>query len=215
MDSNRPNKAPAHHVDVSDYLSHQKIVVIDNFDSFVYNLVQYIGETGAHPIVFRADKIDLKEVAALKPDGILISPGPGHPKEATLSNEILSSLSQEIPTFGVCLGHQCIGEVFGAEIVRAKILMHGKTSEITHDARGVFVGMAQSFRATRYHSLVIEPSSVPPELEISAHSNDGYIMGVRHREYPIEGVQFHPESILTEQGRTIVRNFLDMTLAKV
>ncbi len=215
MDLNRTNRALSHDLNCSDNLSQQKIVVIDNFDSFVYNLVQYIGETGANPIVFRADKVDVREIAALRPDGILISPGPGHPREATLSNEIMRSLSKEIPTFGVCLGHQCIGEVFGAKIVRAKILMHGKTSQITHDSKGVFVNMEQGFTATRYHSLVIEPESVPAELEITAHSNDGYIMGIRHKEFPIEGVQFHPESILTEQGRTVVRNFLEMTLAKV
>ncbi|NNN15809.1 MAG: aminodeoxychorismate/anthranilate synthase component II [Acidimicrobiaceae bacterium] len=187
-----------------------RVAVIDNFDSFVYNLVQYVGETGATPLVYRSNQITPAELASLEPDAILVSPGPGHPSQATMSNTVLDSISRRIPTFGVCLGLQCMAEVYGATVVRASRLMHGKTSHIVHDASGVFSNVPQNFRATRYHSLVVDPDTVPEDLLVTAHSDDGYIMGIRHRTYPIEGVQFHPESILTESGRVIVSNFLEI-----
>lgn len=187
----------------------RNILVIDNYDSFVYNLVQYIGEAGATPIVRRNDKISVDEAAAMRPDGILISPGPGHPESARVSNEILSTLSREIPTFGVCLGQQCLGYVYGASVVRAPQVMHGKTSEILHDARGVFAGLASPLVATRYHSLIVDPSTLGADLMVSATSPDGLIMGLRHKNYPIETVQFHPESVLTLSGHQMVENFLN------
>lgn len=191
------------------------ILVIDNYDSFTYNLVQYLGELGreldiAKDIrVYRNDRITLSEIVALKPDGILISPGPGRPEDAGVSLDIIRKLGTDYPILGVCLGHQSIGQVFGGDVVAAPILMHGKTSAIYHDGTGVFKGLDNPFTATRYHSLVIDRDSCPDCLEINAWVEDGTIMGVRHRDYPhIEGVQFHPESILTESGKQLLRNFL-------
>lgn len=192
----------------------QRIVVIDNYDSFVYNLVQYLGEAGAEPIVYRNDKISARAVIDLAPDGILISPGPGVPSQAGISEELVRMGPESgIPLFGVCLGHQAIGEVFGSQVVRAPYLMHGKTSMISHDGRGMFKGLPNPFRATRYHSLIVAEDGLSSELEISATSEDGLIMGLRHRSMPVEGVQFHPESIYTDSGKAIIRNFLDMAKA--
>ncbi len=184
------------------------VVVIDNYDSFVYNLVQYLGELGANPIVFRHDEVTVDELAARKPDGILISPGPGNPDEAGISMAVIEQLGPTIPLLGVCLGHQCIGQVYGGRIVRAPTIMHGKTSWVEHEGAGVFAGLSNPFEATRYHSLVIDPASVPEVLEVTAQTADGVIMGVRHREHPIEGVQFHPESILTTVGHDLLRTWL-------
>lgn len=192
------------------------IVVIDNYDSFTYNLVQYLGELGTElPVasdikVYRNDKIDLEQLQALKPDGVVISPGPGRPEDAGISLELIRHLGPSLPILGVCLGHQSIGQVFGGKIISAPVLMHGKTSEIYHTGVGVFRGLAYPFTATRYHSLAIERHSCPDILEITAWVDDGTIMGVRHRNYPhIEGVQFHPESILTSSGKQLLRNFLE------
>jgi anthranilate synthase/aminodeoxychorismate synthase-like glutamine amidotransferase len=185
------------------------ILMIDNFDSFTYNLVQYLGEMGEELVVKRNDEITLEEIAEMKPDKIIISPGPCSPNEAGVSVATIQEFAGKIPILGVCLGHQAIGQAFGGNIVRAQQLMHGKTSPIQHDERGVFSNLPSPFEATRYHSLVIEKSSLPEELEISAETADGEIMGVRHKELPIEGVQFHPESILTgENGRELLRNFV-------
>jgi anthranilate synthase/aminodeoxychorismate synthase-like glutamine amidotransferase len=185
-----------------------RILVIDNYDSFVYNLVQYLGELGAEPIVHRHDATDLAEVERLQPDGILISPGPGRPQDAGLSNELIATWGRRVPVFGVCLGQQCIGEVFGGHVVRAPEIVHGKTSLIRHDGRGVFEGLPDPLEATRYHSLVVERATLPAELEVSAETDDGLVMGLRHRELPIEGVQFHPESVLTVAGHEMLDNFL-------
>ena len=185
------------------------ILVIDNYDSFVYNLVQYIGQLGANPIVKRHDEIDLAGVDALNPDGVLISPGPGDPSDAGISNALIADSPGKRPVFGVCLGHQCIGEVFGGTVVRAPQVMHGKTSMITHQDVGVFNGLPNPVQATRYHSLIVDRDSVPDELEITAETEDGLVMGLRHREHDIEGVQFHPESILTDAGHDLIQNFLD------
>jgi anthranilate synthase component II len=186
-----------------------RVVVIDNYDSFVYNLVQYLGELGAQPLVHRHDAIDVAGIRALEPDAILVSPGPGRPEDAGVSNDAIRQLGEAgVPVLGVCLGHQCIGQLYGATVIRAPQVMHGKTSEITHGGRGVFKGLPSPFTATRYHSLIVERESVPEELEITAETSDGLVMGLRHREYPIEGVQFHPESILTESGHDLLRNFL-------
>ncbi len=185
-----------------------RILVIDNYDSFVYNLVQYLGELGAEPVVHRDDAIDLDDVAAIAPDGILISPGPGRPEDAGLSNELIRTWGERVPVFGVCLGMQCIGEVFGGEVVRAPQVVHGKTSAIHHGGVGVFEGLPEPLEATRYHSLVVERSSVPDVLEITAETVDGLVMGLRHRELMVEGVQFHPESVLTVAGHDLVGNFL-------
>jgi len=190
-----------------------KVLVIDNYDSFVYNLVQYIGELGAETIVYRNDQVTLKQVKELKPDRIVISPGPGTPEDARyfgVCTEILQHVSREVPTLGVCLGHQGIIHAFGGKVVSAKRLMHGKTSKIKHDGKGVFRGVHNPFTATRYHSLAGEKYSIPSCLEITAESiDDGEVMGIRHTEYPIEGIQFHPESILCEDGKLIIKNFLD------
>jgi anthranilate synthase/aminodeoxychorismate synthase-like glutamine amidotransferase len=186
-----------------------RILVIDNYDSFVYNLVQYLGELGADPIVHRDDALDLEDVAAIDPDGILISPGPGTPADAGLSNEIIATWGTRRPVFGVCLGLQCIGEVFGGEVVRAPQVVHGKTSPIHHRGQGVFRGLPEPLEATRYHSLIIERTTLPDVLEITAETDDGLIMGLRHRELMVEGVQFHPESVLTHGGHQLVQNFLD------
>jgi anthranilate synthase/aminodeoxychorismate synthase-like glutamine amidotransferase len=187
-----------------------RVVVIDNYDSFVYNLVQYLGELGADPVVHRHDALTLDQLRALEPDAVLVSPGPGRPEDAGVSNDAIRAFGEHgVPVLGVCLGHQCIGQVYGGRVDRAPRVMHGKTSEITHDGRGVFAGIASPFTATRYHSLVVERDSVPDELEVTAESEDGLVMGLRHREHPIEGVQFHPESILTESGHDLLRNFLE------
>ena len=184
-----------------------RILVVDNYDSFVYNLVQYIGQLGAEPVVYRNDAIDAPAALSLHPDGLLVSPGPGRPEGAGASRELISEFAGRIPILGVCLGHQCIGEVFGGEVVRHQV-MHGKTSEITHDGRGVFAGLPDPFVATRYHSLVVDRAGLPPALQVSAWTEDGVIMGLRHTELPIEGVQFHPESILTAGGHRMVANWL-------
>ena len=186
-----------------------RILVLDNYDSFVYNLVQYLGELGAEPLVHRCDALTLDEIVALDPDGVLISPGPGRPEDAGLSNAVISHFAGRRPVFGVCLGHQCIGQVFGGEVVRADQVMHGKTSMIRHRDVGVFEGLPNPLEATRYHSLVVARESLPAELEITAETDDGIVMGLRHRELDVEGVQFHPESILTPEGKGILRNFLD------
>lgn len=185
-----------------------RVLVIDNYDSFVYNLVQYVGELGADPIVVRNDQISTSEALALEPDGVLLSPGPGQPQEAGVLCEAIRAFAGVAPIFGVCLGHQAIGHVFGAKIVRAPELQHGKTSEINHTGDGVFKKIISPIQATRYHSLVIEPGSLPADLQITASTKDGVIMGVRHRNLEIEGVQFHPESVLTEHGHEIVKNFI-------
>jgi anthranilate synthase component II len=186
-----------------------RILVIDNYDSFVYNLVQYLGELGAAPVVHRDDALTLDDVEAIDPDGILISPGPGSPSDAGLSNEIIATWGARRPVFGVCLGMQCMGEVFGGHVVRAPQVVHGKTSLIHHNGQGVFRGLPEPLEATRYHSLIVERSSLPDSLEITAETDDGLIMGLRHRELMVEGVQFHPESVLTHGGHDLVRNFLD------
>ncbi len=184
------------------------ILVIDNYDSFTYNLVQYLGELNANPLVFRNDQISLAKIKRLKPDQILISPGPCTPKEAGISNEVIAQFAGRIPILGVCLGHQCIGAVFGGKIIRARQIMHGKTSDIYHDNKGVFHNLPKPFAATRYHSLVVERKSFPRDLEISAWTRDKEIMGLRHRKYLLWGVQFHPESILTVAGKQLLKNFL-------
>jgi anthranilate synthase component 2 len=186
----------------------RRVLVIDNYDSFVYNLVQYLGEQGAEPIVRRHDAITLQDAIELDPDGVLISPGPGTPDDAGVSNEAIAHFTGRRPVFGVCLGHQCLGQVFGATVVRAPEIMHGKTSLIRHSGSGLFTGLPQPLEATRYHSLVVDRATVPDVLEITAETDDGIVMGLRHRDAPTEGVQFHPESILTVGGRDLVGNFL-------
>jgi anthranilate synthase/aminodeoxychorismate synthase-like glutamine amidotransferase len=185
-----------------------RVLVIDNYDSFVYNLVQYLGELGAEPLVHRSDELTLDQIVDLAPDAVLISPGPGRPEDAGLSNAVIEHFAGRRPVLGVCLGHQCIGQVYGGEVVRAPEIMHGKTSLVHHDGTGVFAGLPSPFEATRYHSLIVDRASVPPELAISAWTDDGVVMGLRHRELPVEGVQFHPESILTAGGHDLLRNFL-------
>jgi para-aminobenzoate synthetase component II len=187
------------------------ILVLDNYDSFTYHLVQYLGELGVETLVKRNDEISIEEIRALKPERILVSPGPCSPRESGLSNEVIRAFSQEgIPVFGVCLGHQCIGHVFGANVVVNYRMMHGKTSPIKHNGKDLFEGMPNPFPATRYHSLVIQRDTMPDCLEVTAESDEGEIMGVRHKTLPIWGVQFHPESILTENGRQILKNFLKL-----
>lgn len=186
------------------------LLVIDNYDSFTYNLVQYLGELEVELQVHRNDQISLEQVRLLAPERILISPGPCSPREAGLSNDIIRTFGPRTPTLGVCLGHQCIGHVFGGNVVVNYRMMHGKTSLIQHNGKDLFVGMPNPFAATRYHSLVIERSSVPDCLEITAQTEEGEIMGVRHKQHPIWGVQFHPESILTQNGRQILVNFLSL-----
>ncbi|KAB2961166.1 MAG: glutamine amidotransferase [Candidatus Methylomirabilis oxygeniifera] len=186
------------------------LVVIDNYDSFTYNLVQYLGELGECPRVFRNDQVTLEELAAIQPDRIVISPGPKTPKEAGISCGIITQFAGQVPILGVCLGHQCIGAAFGGRIVRAARLMHGKTSPIRHDGRTIFSGLPNPFEATRYHSLLVDREGLPDCLEISAETAEGEIMGVRHKEYRIEGIQFHPESILTKEGKGLLRNFLSL-----
>jgi anthranilate synthase component II len=184
------------------------ILVIDNYDSFTYNLVQYLGELGASLEVVRNDALDVDGVAGLAAERIVISPGPGNPDQAGVSLEVIRRLGPTTPILGVCLGHQAIGQAYGATVARARIQMHGKTSQIRHDDRGVFAGLSNPFVATRYHSLVVLPETVPPDLEVTAHAEDGEVMGLRHRRYPVEGVQFHPESILTVEGKRLLANFL-------
>jgi anthranilate synthase/aminodeoxychorismate synthase-like glutamine amidotransferase len=185
-----------------------RVLVIDNYDSFVYNLVQELGELGAEPIVHRNDAIDIDGIRAAGPDAILISPGPGRPDSSGISIAVVAELAGEYPILGVCLGHQVIGQVYGGQVVAAPTLMHGKTSSVHHDGAGIFVGLPDPFVATRYHSLVVEPDSVPDVLEVTARTPDGVIMGLRHRTLPVEGVQFHPESILTPSGPSLLSNFL-------
>ena len=184
------------------------LLMIDNYDSFTYNLVQYFGELGEEIAVFRNDKITLEKVKKIAPQKIVISPGPGRPESAGISNAIIKTFAGKIPILGVCLGHQCIGEVFGGRIIRAQQLMHGKTSLIHHDHKRLFSGLTDPFIATRYHSLVVERASLPPCLEITAWTDDKEIMGLRHRKHLIEGIQFHPESILTTAGKELLKNFL-------
>jgi anthranilate synthase/aminodeoxychorismate synthase-like glutamine amidotransferase len=185
-----------------------QVLVIDNYDSFVYNLVQELGELGADPVVHRNDAIDVEGIRAAAPDLLLISPGPGRPEDAGITDTVIRELAGEIPILGVCLGHQAIGQVFGGDVVAAPTLMHGKTSSIHHDGRGVFAGLPDPFVATRYHSLVVDPATVPDVLEVSATTGDGAIMGLRHRVLAVEGVQFHPESLLTPSGPSLLSNFL-------
>jgi anthranilate synthase/aminodeoxychorismate synthase-like glutamine amidotransferase len=187
------------------------ILVLDNYDSFTYNLVQYLGELGATMRVARNDVITVDDVEGLAPEGIVISPGPGNPDGAGISLELIRRFHTRVPILGVCLGHQAIGQAFGGTVARARKQMHGKTSTITHDGRGVFRGLPAGFEATRYHSLVVLEADLPAALEISARAEDGEIMGLRHRQYPVEGVQFHPESILTSQGKALLGNFLELT----
>jgi len=184
------------------------LLILDNYDSFTYNLVQYFGELGCEPVVRRNDAISLDEIAKLKPTHICISPGPGRPAEAGISEEVVRRFASSVPLLGVCLGHQCIAEVFGGQVVQAERLMHGKTSEIHHDGSGVFAGLPNPFSATRYHSLIVAPETLPNELAVSAKTAEGEIMGLQHREFPLHGVQFHPESILTAQGKKLLANFL-------
>ena len=192
-----------------------RVLVIDNYDSFVYNLVQYLGELGAEPLVHRHDELSLDEIVALEPDAVLISPGPGRPDDAGVSNAVIGAFAGRVPVLGVCLGHQCIGQVYGGEVVRAPKVMHGKTSLIRHSNVGVFAGLPQPLEATRYHSLVVDRASVPDCLEITAETDDGIVMGLRHKDLPVEGVQFHPESILTAGGHDLLRNFLSQATANV
>ena len=185
-----------------------RVLVVDNYDSFVYNLVQELGELGAEPVVYRNDAIDVAGIRAERPDAVLISPGPGRPEDGGVSLQAIDALAGEIPLLGVCLGHQCIGQSYGGTIVAAPQLMHGKTSEIHHDGKGLFSGLPNPFVATRYHSLVVQPDTVPAQLEVTATSTDGVVMGLRHRTLGVEGVQFHPESVLTVSGPALLANFL-------
>ena len=189
------------------------ILMVDNYDSFTYNLVQYLGELGADIRVARNDQITVAEIERLSPEKIVISPGPCTPREAGISCDVIRHFAGRVPLLGVCLGHQCIGEVFGGEIVRAPALFHGKTSLIYHDGRSIFRGLPRPFEATRYHSLVIRRETLPDCLELSAETDDGVIMGVRHRQLAIEGVQFHPESILTHEGKKLLANYLSLSPA--
>ena len=184
------------------------ILMIDNYDSFTYNLVHYLGELGEKVLVFRNDKITIEDVGKLNPDMVVISPGPCTPKEAGISVDLIKEFAGRIPILGVCLGHQSIGYAFGGNIVRAKRLLHGKTSQIYHDGKSIYEGVPMPFEATRYHSLLVEGSSLPDELEVTAWTDEDEIMGIRHKEYLIEGVQFHPESILTKHGKDLLRNFV-------
>ena len=186
------------------------IFVLDNYDSFTYNLVQYLGELGQQLAVHRNDQVTVDEIEQMNPERIVISPGPCTPREAGISIELVRHFAGKKPVLGVCLGHQAIGEAFGGKVVRAPYLMHGKLSQIHHDGRTVFRGLPQDFAATRYHSLIVEKGNLPEELEVSATTPDGLIMGLRHRRFPVEGVQFHPESILTGVGRQLLRNFLEL-----
>jgi anthranilate synthase component II len=185
------------------------VLVIDNYDSFTYNLVQYLGELGAEVLVRRNDEVSPEEIPALNPDRIVVSPGPCTPNEAGVSLEVIEKAPKGVPVLGVCLGHQAIGQAYGGKVVRAKEPVHGKTAKVLHDGEGVYKGLPQGFEATRYHSLVIEPESVPECLTVTSRTEDGVIMGVRHKELPVEGVQFHPESVLTGSGKSLLKNFLE------
>jgi anthranilate synthase component 2 len=187
------------------------ILIIDNYDSFTYNLVHIVAEHTEDYKVIRNDELTIEEVKKLNPDKILISPGPGRPSDAGITEPLIEELGKETPILGVCLGHQAIGEVFGGKVIHAPQLMHGKTSRIKHDGKSVFQNISDNFTATRYHSLVLDPDKIPDVLEVSAHSDDGVIMGVRHKEWPLEGIQFHPESILTTEGPNIVKNWILQT----
>ncbi len=186
------------------------LLVIDNYDSFTYNLVQYFGELGAEPVVKRNDTISPEEIEKIKPTRMVISPGPGKPTDAGISMEVIRRMGPTTPILGVCLGHQCMAEVYGGKVVRADRLMHGKTSPIRHQGGGVFAGLPNPFEATRYHSLIVEKSSVPDCLQVTAETAEGEIMGLQHREFPVHGVQFHPESILSREGKDLLRNFLKL-----
>ena len=185
------------------------ILMIDNYDSFTYNLVQYMGELGADLRIFRNNKITVNEIKKLKPEKIVVSPGPCTPNEAGISVDVINAFSGNVPLLGVCLGHQSVGQAFGGKIVRAPKLVHGKTSQIHHDGRTIFDGLSNPFTATRYHSLIVDRGTLPDCFEVSAWTDDDIIMGIRHREHPTEGVQFHPESILTDEGKQLLKNFLD------
>lgn len=191
-------------------MSGGKILMIDNYDSFTYNLVQFLGILGADLVVFRNDRTRLEEVEELRPAGIVISPGPKAPRDAGLSKDIILEFGPRVPILGVCLGHQCIGEAYGGRVDRAPYVMHGKTSLIHHDGKGIFRGLPSPMKAARYHSLIILENFLPSCLEVSARTEDGLIMGVRHRDYPVEGIQFHPESFMTPEGLNLLRNFLDL-----
>lgn len=186
-----------------------RVLVIDNYDSFVYNLVQYLGELGADPIVVRNDALGIADAIALKPDAVLLSPGPGRPETAGILCAAVTAFAGRVPVLGVCLGHQAIGQVFGARVVQAPELVHGKSAEVFHNNEGVFAGLASPLVATRYHSLVLEPSSLPADLIVTARTADGVIMGIRHRNFDVEGVQFHPESVLTTSGHDLMKTFVD------
>ena len=186
------------------------LILLDNYDSFTYNLYQYLSELGEQVEVYRNDKITIDEIKKMKPKKILISPGPGEPKNAGISEDVIAAFGEDTPILGVCLGHQAIGEVFGGKIIGSKHLMHGKTSLIHHDGKGIFKGLENPFEATRYHSLIVERKTFPDVLEITAETTDKEILGLRHKKYPIYGVQFHPESILTSEGMKLLQNFLDL-----
>lgn len=186
------------------------VIIIDNYDSFTYNLVQQIGAFGANMEVFRNDRVSIEDIERKKPDHIIISPGPCTPKEAGISNSIIKNFTGKIPILGVCLGHQCIAYTSGAEVIRARRLMHGKTSLIHHDGKTIFRGLSNPFEATRYHSLIVKEDTLPNFLEVTARADDDEIMGLRHKDYPLEGVQFHPESFLTEEGPQLLKNFLSL-----
>jgi anthranilate synthase component 2 len=186
------------------------VFVLDNYDSFTWNLVQYMGELGAELVVRRNDELTVDEVEALEPERIVLSPGPCMPQEAGISIELIRRMAGKVPILGVCLGHQAIGAAFGGQVVRAAKLMHGKTSEVEHDGKTIFAGIASPMTCTRYHSLIVQEKGLPAELEISARTADGTIMGLRHRRFPVEGVQFHPESVLTDDGKRLVGNFLEL-----
>ena len=189
------------------------ILLIDNYDSFTYNLFQYLSELGAEVVTVRNDKITLEDIEDMSPEGIIVSPGPSPPLEAGISNDVVRHLGSKIPTLGVCLGHQCVGHVYGAKVDRAGEIRHGKTSMIHHDGKGVFAGLPNPFEAIRYHSLVVYPETLPDSLEVTAWTDNGLVMGLRHKEHPVEGVQFHPESIMTPDGKALLQNFLDRVAA--
>ncbi len=190
------------------------LLLLDNYDSFTYNLYQYLSELGAAVVVRRNDQITLEEIAALAPAGIVISPGPCTPNEAGICNDVILAFGETTPILGVCLGHQCMGQVYGGRVIRAPVPMHGKLSRVTHQGQGVLAGLPQPFEAVRYHSLIVERATLPADLEITAETDDGLIMAMRHRRYPVEGVQFHPESILTHPGKDLLRNFLALVDAR-
>jgi len=190
------------------------ILMIDNYDSFTFNIVQYLGQMGEDVQVYRNDKISLDEIKKLKPQAIFLSPGPCSPREAGITVDVIREFHQTLPIMGICLGHQSIGYAFGGDIVRADRIMHGKVSPVSHDGKTIFTGLPDPFTAGRYHSLVVRPETLPDCLEVSAQTAEGEIMGLRHKEYPVEGIQFHPESVLTPQGKRIIRNFLKITCRK-